>query len=370
MNSVSTKSFERLLNDDLNLQTFHNTVPAGILVISFDDGRVVFSNRYFAESLGVGGDQLLGANWESFFYDKSERERLMVEFVEDDEVKDFELRLQSQNGDVVWGLASMSIISIEEEDLLLFAFTDVTRLKEAELNLATMNRELQDLNEVRNRFIGMAAYDLRNPISAIRGMSQLIYAADLGEKKRKEFIANITRISDQMLALLEDLLDVSSLASATFDLEPEAGNLAELVEERIELVRFSAVEKNITIVPNLADVPEISFDRARMAQVIDNLLTNAVKFSQADTKIDVRVEATDREIAVVVQDYGQGIQEDELDKVFAAFEKLSSKPTAGEKSTGLGLAIVKQIVEAHRGAISVESTPGEGATFTVRLPKT
>jgi len=144
MNSVSTKSFERLLNDDLNLQTFHNTVPAGILVISFDDGRVVFSNRYFAESLGVGGDQLLGANWESFFYDKSERERLMVEFVEDDEVKDFELRLQSQNGDVVWGLASMSIISIEEEDLLLFAFTDVGGVR---ANASRMSHEELDQAE-------------------------------------------------------------------------------------------------------------------------------------------------------------------------------------------------------------------------------
>jgi PAS domain S-box-containing protein len=144
MNSVSTKSFERLLNDDLNLQTFHNTVPAGILVISFDDGRVVFSNRYFSESLGVGGDQLLGANWESFFYDKSERERLMVEFVEDDEVKDFELRLQSQNGDVVWGLASMSIISIEEEDLLLFAFTDVGGVR---ANASRMSHEELDQAE-------------------------------------------------------------------------------------------------------------------------------------------------------------------------------------------------------------------------------
>ncbi len=97
MNSVSNTSFERLLNDDLNLQISHNTVPAGILVIIFDDGRVVFSNRYFADSLGVGGDQLLGADWEAFFYDKGECERLMVAFVKDDEVKDFELRLRTQD---------------------------------------------------------------------------------------------------------------------------------------------------------------------------------------------------------------------------------------------------------------------------------
>lgn len=132
MSEKNYQSFERMLQSDEKLQAFNNTVPAGILVIGADDGRVVFSNRYFDETLGIGGANLLGLSWEDFFVDLDERQAMMIEFVENDEVRNFELRLKDRNGNVVWGLASMSSILISDEDLLLFAFTDVTKLKEAE----------------------------------------------------------------------------------------------------------------------------------------------------------------------------------------------------------------------------------------------
>jgi len=245
---------------------------------------------------------------------------------------------------------------------------DVTELKEAHEKLATMNVELQDLNELKNKFMGMAAHDLRNPLSAIKGMTQLILELDLGEKKEKEFISSIKEVSDQMLDLINDLLDVSAIESGKFDIKLEAGNLGDLLQSRIELVAFSAEAKGIRITTDNANLPDIDFDHARIHQVVDNLLSNAVKFSPTDSIIDTAVRRRGTMIDVVVQDHGQGIPANEVDKVFVAFEKLSSRPTAGEKSTGLGLAIVKRIVDAHGGKIKVESVHGQGTTFTFSLP--
>jgi diguanylate cyclase (GGDEF)-like protein/PAS domain S-box-containing protein len=132
---VPDTSFEKMVLNDDRLRVFNDTVPAGILVLSIDTGKVVFSNRYFNEILGSGNGEenhILGESWESFFVDADERQDLMVKFVEEDEVRNYELRLKRQNGDVVWGLVSMSGIPIVEEDLLLFAFIDITSLKEAE----------------------------------------------------------------------------------------------------------------------------------------------------------------------------------------------------------------------------------------------
>jgi signal transduction histidine kinase len=192
---------------------------------------------------------------------------------------------------------------------------------------------------------------------------------DIEEEQEKEFLGSINKVSDQMLHLLNDLLDVSAIESGKFEIKWQEGNLGELLKSRIELVNFSAKAKNITITTDISDVPDIEFDFSRIGQVIDNLLTNAVKFSPPDTVIDTSVRFDDSEISVMVKDHGQGIPASEIDKIFDAFAKLSTQPTEGEKSTGLGMAIVKKIVDAHGGDINVESTEGEGSTFTISLPR-
>jgi diguanylate cyclase (GGDEF)-like protein/PAS domain S-box-containing protein len=130
--NMDARTFEALVLGDERLRAFNNTVPAGILVLGVDDGRVLFSNRFFNEVLGVDGISVLGESWRDLFADPADRERLMLRFVEQGEVRNFELRLKRPDGRQVWGLASMSEIPIEGEDLLMFAFVDITALKEAE----------------------------------------------------------------------------------------------------------------------------------------------------------------------------------------------------------------------------------------------
>jgi len=125
-------SLENLFLEDERLRVFNDTVPAGILVVAVEDGRVVFSNRFFNEVLGFRGAEILGSGWRDFFVDADDRERLMLQFVEDGEVRNFATQLRRHDGSHVWGLASLAEIPLEGEDLLLFAFVDITALKQAE----------------------------------------------------------------------------------------------------------------------------------------------------------------------------------------------------------------------------------------------
>lgn len=127
-----TPSLENLFLEDERLRVFNDTVPAGILVVAVEDGRVVFSNRFFNEVLGFQGAAILGGGWRDFFVDPSDHERLMLRFVEEGEVRNFTLQLRRHDGEHVWGLASLAEIPLEGEDLLLFAFVDITALKRAE----------------------------------------------------------------------------------------------------------------------------------------------------------------------------------------------------------------------------------------------
>ncbi|MBI4967326.1 MAG: GGDEF domain-containing protein [Rhodospirillales bacterium] len=130
--TIDSMSFERLILGDERLRAFNDTVPAGILLVRVQDGSVLFTNRFFNDVLGFEGAGVLGNSWRDLFVDLSDRERLLLKFVEEGSVRNFELRLRRPDGRIVWGLASMADIPIEGEELLLFAFVDITALKEAE----------------------------------------------------------------------------------------------------------------------------------------------------------------------------------------------------------------------------------------------
>ncbi|MBF0443974.1 MAG: hybrid sensor histidine kinase/response regulator [Magnetococcales bacterium] len=227
----------------------------------------------------------------------------------------------------------------------------------------------KELNQIKNKFLGVAAHDLRNPLTSLQGMSQLMLKIHLPEEKKIKFLQSINKTSHQMLKLVNDLLDVSVIESGRFDLRSEMNNLSQLVAERVELISDIAKNKGITLISNLADLPDTQFDEDRIGQVVDNLLTNAIKFSNSESTVTLITREVDGKIELSVTDQGQGIPADEINSLFGSFKKTSVKPTGGEKSTGLGLSIVKKIVEAHNGNIKVESEVGKGTTFLVSLNK-
>jgi PAS domain S-box-containing protein len=257
------------------------------------------------------------------------------------------------------------------------SFKDVTERKRAEEasqkakeDTEAANCELIELNELKNRLLGVAAHDLRNPLSSIRGLSEMLLDEGFGPltEEQDDFLRTINSTSDEMLTLVNDLLDVSVIESGRLELQLKKGSLAKLVEDRTRIHKVIAGVKNITIHTELHDVPDMLFDSSRIAQVFDNLVSNAIKFSPTDLNVYVTVDQEDSMARVSVRDEGPGITDEDKSKLFGEFQRLSARPTGGEKSTGLGLSIAKKIIESHKGILECHSQPGSGCTFTFALP--
>ena len=241
-------------------------------------------------------------------------------------------------------------------------------LKELIMKYVGAERRLTELNTLKNKFLGMAAHDLRNPLVSIRGFAELLLEGELDEASVKEFLEIILQSADDSLGLINDLLDLSVIESGKFDLDLKENDMTRLLEERALLMRHTASVKGITIMVEAENVPQAVFDRGKIGQVIDNYLSNGVKYSPANSAVVAKISVREGEIWVEVIDRGPGIPPEEREGLFGEFHRTSVRPTGGEKSTGLGLAIVRRIVEAHHGRVGVESKVGEGSLFHFAIP--
>lgn len=253
-------------------------------------------------------------------------------------------------------------------------FGDLMRLNNelaaTQRELAKRNAELDSLNQQKNRFLGMAAHDLRNPLGVILAYSHILLeeVEPLSEEQR-ELLGSIRESSEFMLRMIGDLLDISKIESGTLALDVRSTDLAGLVRRNAVKNQVLANRKKIHLDLDCDDsVDAVPIDPAQIEQVLNNLITNAVKFSHPDTTVRVRLERGEGQAVLSVADEGQGIPESELHRLFEPFSSTSVKPTDDENSTGLGLMIVKKGVEAHGGRIWVESEVGRGSTFLVALP--
>lgn len=245
------------------------------------------------------------------------------------------------------------------------------KVKHRTKELEKANSALSELNAEKNRYIGMVAHDLRNPIGVAASFTDvLIQNYDkIVKKKKLQYLDYISKNCHYSLNLMNEFLDVSKIEAGVFELNLTEQDYVELVKESIQQKQFKAIQKSITIQlkSNLKTIIA-TFDNNKMLQVLNNLLGNAVKYSPSNSKIIVRISMNESTIITQIIDYGQGIEKDELSKLFKPFRTTSAKVSADEKSTGLGLAIVKKIVEAHHGTVQVESEVGKGSTFTFTFP--
>ena len=234
------------------------------------------------------------------------------------------------------------------------------------------NSRLSELNIEKNRYIGMVAHDLRNPIGVAGSFSEILIDDfdTIPKETQLEYLGHINASCDFSLNLIRDFLDTSKIEAGIFEL-----NVSEL--EYLSFVKKSIVHEEILarnksqeiIIKTDSSSIMASFDRNKIQQVLNNLLSNAIKYSFPNTKIVIDISDNDEQIVTKIIDHGQGIPAEELQKLFNPFQTTSVKATASEKSTGLGLAIVKKIIEAHNGWVKVESEVGKGSVFYFGLPK-
>jgi two-component system sensor histidine kinase/response regulator len=233
--------------------------------------------------------------------------------------------------------------------------------------------QLSKANQAKNRFLGMAAHDLRNPLASIRGIAEFLREGAVGPltTDQLDLIETIHGASTSMLDMVNELLDVATIESGELKLNRGKHDLAELVAKAVALINREAGKKGTQIVFEHPPGPIITqIDPAKIKQVVDNLISNGVKYSPPGSTITATVMRDDahRRCILAVRDQGPGIPENERDRLFKDFSRLSSQPTGGEKSTGLGLAICRKIVDAHQGTIVAENLPQGGCEFRVTLP--
>jgi protein-histidine pros-kinase len=269
---------------------------------------------------------------------------------------------------------SLSPLETEEGVLVSAAIRDVTMRKRAEQASAdayAREREaaqrLRDVDRLKSDFLSTVSHELRTPLTTINGFAELLDNnwENFDESRRRDLIARIAASGERLDSLISDLLDFTRLERGKLNLELQPCHLASLIREVLLKVDLSVDSSRV-----VAHVPEdliVRVDQRAFARVIENLLTNAAKFSSPDSTITVKAEAlSEGAIAIQVSDQGIGIPASDVDRIFERFYRVET-PGEVRPGTGIGLAIVKEVVEAHGGRISVDSRPGEGSTFLLEL---
>jgi signal transduction histidine kinase len=239
------------------------------------------------------------------------------------------------------------------------------------LELKLARERLREMNDEKNEFMGIAAHDLRNPLSAIKGYSEMV-VEDAQDLKHRELEENGRRILDtaaRMAEMVQNLLDANRIERGEMQLNLAPTDLARIVGSVTETHRPRAAAKQQTLQLENEPAPvTVLLDPSVMVQVLENLVSNAVKYSPAGKNIVVRLKRLPAAVRCEVQDEGPGLSAEDHAKLFGKFARLTAKPTGGEHSTGLGLSIVKKMVEAMNGRVWCESELGRGAMFVVEFP--
>jgi signal transduction histidine kinase/Flp pilus assembly protein TadD len=245
---------------------------------------------------------------------------------------------------------------------------ELYRLKNEEL--ALLNEELQQANQLKSELLSIAAHDLKNPLQTIMGFADLI-----GEESKQLSSINkkaslIRRAAQKMLRLIQDLLETAAIDSGKLELNRRKSDLGLLVQTVSENFYLMAEAKHQKLEMSIEENCMVNIDVERMREVVENLISNAIKYSPPEKTIRVTVSRSiNSTVRLSIQDEGQGLSEEDMKKLFGKFQRLSARPTGGESSTGLGLSIVKKLVEMHGGKVWAESEgKAKGATFFVELP--
>lgn len=241
-------------------------------------------------------------------------------------------------------------------------------LANAKKELESKNTELEDLNKEKNHLIGIVAHDLRNPLSSSLSIAELFEeeSENLNEDQQ-EYLKAIQHSLKRMNDMINQILDIKMIESKQLNVYWETIALKPLIKEVCGYFEEHAQNKGQKMICEVETDCVIRVDRNYLTQIIENLVSNAIKFSPFGKNIWVRLQETEDKIQIAIQDEGEGISEDDMPKLFGKYQQLSARPTGGEKSTGLGLSIVRKYVEAMNGRVWCESEAGKGAKFVVEF---
>ena len=267
-----------------------------------------------------------------------------------------------------YGLYNLSI-AVAIALLAIFVFNKIRENSYDNRRLLQQaNKELHKANELKNQLLQVAAHDLKDPLQVIIGYTDLLQMKLKDNKFAHERLKIIYRSTDRMIKLIAGLLEITSIESGNLVMHKNEVDFGPVVEASIKSFQKESEKKNQRLHSTLEKDCLVFGDGMLLRQVVNHLISNAIKFSPPGKSIWIALGKHDSEIHLKVKDEGPGLKENEIDRLFDKFQRLSSKPTAGEISTGLGLTITRDLVVLHDGKITVESQYGKGSTFKVSLP--
>jgi PAS domain S-box-containing protein len=352
---MSERRFRRLFAD----------APAGMLLIG-RNRMIVDANDALCTIAGAELSDIVGRDFLDFVprhFRSQFRERLLEVF-RTGRHQALERPLRRVDGSIYW--ANLSSTLLEEEDLVVVHVQDVTEARTMREQLAERNAQLEQADRLKDELISIVSHDLRTPLTSIMGYLELAFEED-DPDDRREYLAVAQRNAIRLQRLVDDLLFVSRVESGRAGLELDEHDIGRLVRDAVENALPTASTRQISLHSSCDSGAEAIVDAHRVSEAVENLISNALKFTPPRGSVDVRVIVDEETVAIRVSDTGIGVKEEDVAHLFDRFFRTRNAETV--PGAGLGLSIVKAIADAHAGTIEVESRPGAGTAFELRLPR-
>ncbi|MHA1194126.1 MAG: PAS domain-containing sensor histidine kinase, partial [Promethearchaeota archaeon] len=362
----------------------YESSPYGIVVID-TNGIIKDINPTISSLFGYNKKDLISQNYINLLNIYSEETMSTIQPIDDllfkgKEIKITVREIYKKDGSISWVQSELSRVKIGSENLVQVIVQDVTekkiaeeKLKESERKLREQNIELKELDKLKTDFISIAAHELKTPLISVGGYVDLILLREKNLKTEikedlERVLNNVRRLEDY----INKLMDVMKIDAKKMVLDINTENIYQLISEIVNELHFQIINKNLEIIIEVDNNIELNIDRSRISQVFLNIISNAIKFSQDNNKIEISASQQGTEMLFKIRDYGKGLTETEINKLFGKFvvmDQDSETFSTFEKGSGLGLYIAKGIIEAHSGRIWVTSQGlDKGCEFIFAIP--
>jgi protein-histidine pros-kinase len=356
---------------EAKFRSLPEAAPDAIVIVD-QSGRIVIVNQQTERLFGYTRDELLGQPVEILIPDhlRGNHPALRADYFAHPRVRPMGLGLElaglRKDGTQFPVGVALGPIRIGGEMLVSSAIRDITGRKQLE-------RQMQEASRLKGEFLANMSHELRTPLNAIIGFAELMYREKVGPvaPAHKEYLGDILTSARHLLQLINDVLDLAKVESGKMVIRPERVDLARLTEEVRDVLRGLAAAKRLRVgIAVDPAVASVTADPARVKQILYNFLSNAIKFTGDEGRIDIRIIGDGPDMFQIdVEDTGVGIAPEDLDHLFVEFQQLDASAAKRYPGTGLGLALTKRIAEAHGGRVAVRSTLGVGSTFSAILPR-
>ncbi len=336
-----------------------------------DQSRLVLVNDAFCKMFQLPREEILGKTLAEHVSD-DEREKFLSidkQVLSDgvENISEETLTIGGGKTKVISTRKSL-FIDLKGDKYLVGVIRDITEKKEAEEALKESESRLKELNATKDRLFSIIAHDLRSPFSNIVGVSELLYLNANNPSQNKKYIDIINIAAKNTLVLLENLLDWSEAQSGNIQVRPEKFRLSEVIKGIVGLKKPLARTKNIALEYVFEQEIEIFSDMDILNTVLRNLVSNAIKFTNTDGKVEIRATLKEDQVEITIADNGVGMSEETIQTLFNISTNTTLPGTANERGSGLGLVLCKEFVEKLNGRIWAESEVGKGSEFKVLLP--